>query len=613
VFCSLALVAGLWLASCPVRADVETLNAAVLKKVKAATVHLEVNLPNGKTVEGSGFFTDEPGVIVTNAHVLGMRDVDSRPPVKIAVTVRSGEADSRTLPARLLGVDRDSDLAVLRVEGKDLPEAIPVVPAKDLIETADVFIFGFPLGKRLGKNITVGRSSVTSLRKQGGALKEIQVNGGIHPGNSGGPVVNGKGEVVGVAVSAIHGTALHFAIPGETVQGVLNGKLVSVSVDLGWKDGDVVKMPYRLVAVDPLRRIRKMTVETWVAPRDPKRPPSVPGKPQPGDTERKTIPVKYEFQPVTSVELTLPPPQEGKAYWIQPSYVTTKGVTYWRNAWSPPLGSPLERKTLTLRYQPRLGHTQPVELETQGSFKIQGEHEEHTLAVNSKSTLAEQSAAARSGETLPLRLGYRGFSLAILQDGKVIKGDDDLKQDINNIRFLVANVEMDGDGAVANTKADLSKVPRTSREFLEPIGDQLLQGLELVAVPLPKGDLKPLQTWNVQRIILLGVPQVGLGVQAQADIKYTYLGTRLHYKREIAFLNVTGRMKGVRGDGLGVGGKIEGGMQVALDTGEVLSSTMDFKAEADVKLKGGDGKLFGTLKVQVKRDVPPPAPKSKKE
>jgi S1-C subfamily serine protease len=127
----------------------QQLNLAVLKKVKEGTVHLEVSLPNGTTAEGSGFFTDEPGVVLTNAHVLGMLDGDSRPPAKVTITVKSGEADSRSLPGKLLGVDRGSDLALLRVEGKDLPQALKVVPAKNVNETQEVFIFGFPLGKRL--------------------------------------------------------------------------------------------------------------------------------------------------------------------------------------------------------------------------------------------------------------------------------------------------------------------------------------------------------------------------------------------------------------------------------------------------------------------------------
>ena len=129
---ALALITGMSLAASLVLAEGESLAPAVLKKVKAATVHLEVSLPGGGSAEGSGFFTDEPGVILTNAHVLGMLDADSRPPLKILATLDSGEANSRTLVAKFVGVDRESDLALLRVEGKNLPKPITVVPAKDL-------------------------------------------------------------------------------------------------------------------------------------------------------------------------------------------------------------------------------------------------------------------------------------------------------------------------------------------------------------------------------------------------------------------------------------------------------------------------------------------------
>jgi S1-C subfamily serine protease len=604
--CSLGLILSCLAAALPAWGEGTALDVAVLKKVKAATVHLEVTLPNGNVVEGSGFFTDEPGVILTNAHVLGMLDADSRPPTAIAATLNSGEADSRTLPGKLLGVDRGSDLAVLRVEAKDLPAALQVVPAKDLSETEEVFVFGFPLGKRLGKNITVSKSSVSSLRKENGILKQVQVNGGMHPGNSGGPVVNGKGQVVGVAVAIIRGTQLNFAIPGETVQGFLAGKIVSLAADLGYKDGDRIKMPFRLVVVDPLGRLQKVVVETWTGEPGQRRRPggTTPPKPLPGDSERQAVAVSYDKQPVTRVELSLPPQEDAKkVYWMQPSYVNGSGQTVWYGAWAPLLGTPVERKPIKLRYQPKLDNTRQTELVSEGSFRVLVEGEEHSLTMNAKSTVSERSAAQKAGDVLPVRLEYRGFAMNLLEDKKPVK-DEEMKRDVQTIRLVSADVEMEADGNVGRTKANLEKVPRVSREFITAVSDQMLQSLELVAVPLPEGELKPLQTWKVRRAVALGTAL--LSVSAQADIKYTYLGTRLLGNREIAILDVKGTVRGLRGAGLNVGGTVSGGSQVALDTGEVLSATMDFKADMDVETKGGKAKLFGNLKVQVRRDVPPP-------
>jgi hypothetical protein len=595
--------------------DSAKIDAAALKRVKAAAVHLEVTLPGGGTVEGSGFFTDEPGVVLTNAHVLGMLDADSRPPTKVAVTINSGEADSRTAAAKLLGVDRGSDLAVLRVEGKDFPEALKVVPAKDLKETDEVYIFGFPLGKRLGKNITIVKTTVSSLRKDGGRLNQIQVNGGIDPGNSGGPVVNAKGEVVGVSVSGITGTQLRFAIPGEKVQTFLNGHLTGLGAELGYIDGDNVRMPFRLSVVDPLGRLKDVAVETWNGPlstgASPRYRPESATQPAPalGDTEHKAVPVNYEKQPDTKLELVLPRVQDARSvYWIQPSYVNGSGERAWWRAWAPNLAPPVERKEITLAYKPPPGRAQLTELSNNGSFRVQAGGEEHSFTVNSKSLIVERTAAQKAGAVLPIHIGYNHFTLGLSEDNKPVKADDDVKEDVNNLaRFFGADVEMDEDGNLAKSKIDVTKAPRASREFATDIGEQLMQGLELVAVPLPKGTVKPLQTWNVPRTVELG--PAGIGVASLADIRYTYLGTNLRGKREVAFLNVSGTVKGVRGAGLNVGGKVTGSTQVALDTGEVLSANLNFKADADVERKGGGkARLTGTLDVQLRRGVAPPAP-----
>ena len=136
-----------------------------------------------------------------------------------------------------------------------------------------------------------------------------------------------------------------------------------------------------------------------------------------------------------------------------------------------------------------------------------------------------------------------------------------------------------------------------------------MQAVELVAVPLPDGTMKPLQSWKVQRNVMLGIP--GLSVPAVAEIKYIYMGTRMLRDREIAVLDIKGSLKGLRGAGLNIGGTVSGASQVALDTGEVLSSSMDFKADVDLETRSGKAKLFGTLLVRVRRDIPAAAAPAK--
>jgi hypothetical protein len=225
--------------------------------------------------------------------------------------------------------------------------------------------------------------------------------------------------------------------------------------------------------------------------------------------------------------------------------------------------------------------------------------------------VAEHLPAGKSGDLWPIRVDYRGFTMTLLDDKKVVAAGEEAKRQARNVRLLGANMEMEADGNVASASGDFARLPVGSRELMKPISEQTLQALELVAVPLPQGVMHPLLSWKVQRTILMG--STLLGVPAQANIQYTYLGTRALNKREIAFLNITGKVRGLRGAGLNVAGTIDGGSQVALDTGEVLSATMNFKADMDVDLKRDKAKLFGNLTVRVRRDPPaspsPPAPK----
>src|SRR5262249_38069983 len=150
-------------------------------------------------------------------HVIGMLHGDGRKPKLVEASLNSGELNERVMTAQVLGVDRASDLAVLRVNEANLPPPLDVRSAATLRETEPVYVFGFPFAAELGKNIAVSTSSVSSLRKDGGIITRVQVNGGMHPGNSGGPVVNTRGEVIGVAVSVIRGSQINFAVPGDFV------------------------------------------------------------------------------------------------------------------------------------------------------------------------------------------------------------------------------------------------------------------------------------------------------------------------------------------------------------------------------------------------------------
>jgi serine protease Do len=163
---------------------------------------------------GSGFITDPNGTIVTNAHVVAGA-------TRVSVAMRDG----KTFPAKVLGVDEQNDLAVLKIDAKELPVA-PLGNSDDVIIGEWAIAIGNPYGFLLGNtepSVTAGVVSATGRNligqtEGGGAYVDmIQTDASINPGNSGGPLVNADGVVIGVNTSIYSPSGgsigLGFAIP----------------------------------------------------------------------------------------------------------------------------------------------------------------------------------------------------------------------------------------------------------------------------------------------------------------------------------------------------------------------------------------------------------------
>src|SRR5213593_3298875 len=165
---------------------------------------------------GSGFVISPDGVVITNQHVTQGAE-------QIVVTTRDG----RDFPAKLLGEDPLTDIAVLRVNGSDLPVA-PLGQSTDLMIGEWVLAIGNPFAYLLGNSeptVTAGVVSATGrnlLPSEGQAgiyVGMIQTDAAINPGNSGGPLANASGQVVGVNSNILTpsggSVGVGFAIPIE--------------------------------------------------------------------------------------------------------------------------------------------------------------------------------------------------------------------------------------------------------------------------------------------------------------------------------------------------------------------------------------------------------------
>ncbi|HEY1861798.1 MAG TPA: trypsin-like peptidase domain-containing protein, partial [Gemmataceae bacterium] len=360
----------------------------VLRKVKRRTALILVTVAEGHA-SGTGFFAVEDNVLLTNAHVLGMLNPEAEPPKTIDVVVDSGEKDEQKFGAQILAVDRESDLAVLRVilrpgqASGTIPKPLEVKPASDLLETQKVYVFGFPFGPQIGEEITVSTSQVSSFRKDStGKLVRVQVNGGMQPGNSGGPVVNANGQVIGVAVSVIRNTPINFAIPGERVRGLFQGRIKEKSFGQPYIQDSKVIMPVSIHMVDPLQKITDVSLDIWTGDANKPRP-AVSGetpKQLPGDSDHLVAKLAYRIEKgkgkvdavgVATSDIVLPPLPSGKFYYVQPSWVKGENGT---REWDRGVvldTQPVERKSAKLVLQQQKGE-RILTLETDRFLDIHG-------------------------------------------------------------------------------------------------------------------------------------------------------------------------------------------------------------------------------------------------
>ncbi len=174
---------------------------------------------------GSGFVIDPEGYIVTNAHVVSGAQrvrVVLPPPGADGSLATALSSKVTIVPARIIGQAREIDLAVLKVEGVKLA-ALPLAAYRDLRQGETVFAFGSPQGLRN----TVTHGLVSAVARQidpDSPLIYIQTDAPVNPGNSGGPLVNVDGEVVGMNTFILSQSGgnegLGFAIPCATVRTV---------------------------------------------------------------------------------------------------------------------------------------------------------------------------------------------------------------------------------------------------------------------------------------------------------------------------------------------------------------------------------------------------------
>lgn len=200
----------------------------MLEEFMDSVVIIDVVLPNGTSM-GTGIVTTTDGYIVTNYHV-----VDDAEEISVRFY-----GETKPVSAKLIGYKEIDDIAVIKVDRKDLKAAVYAKSSECRVGER-VYAVGTPEGDEFGWSVTQGIISSADreikiyddegiLEKK---MKVIQTDASVNPGNSGGPLINSKGQVVGIITLKLSESAgMGFAIPSEGALEIINAIITTGSAD----------------------------------------------------------------------------------------------------------------------------------------------------------------------------------------------------------------------------------------------------------------------------------------------------------------------------------------------------------------------------------------------
>jgi S1-C subfamily serine protease/HEAT repeat protein len=342
-----------------------------LKELKAASVYLKVQAA-ATNARGSGFVVHAQGdtvYVVTNHHVISPSEhpdepertlpprlgprmpglpigprLPRRPRRGVALTgpsspradsitavFYSGTAKEQSLTATVVGDEEDDDLAILRIQGViDAPRPIDCRRTPALMETMPVVAFGFPFGEQLDRKktnpaVTVTKGVISSLRGKGEEVEGVQLDLDLNPGNSGGPVVDENGALIGVAVAKVVNTRIGFAVPVPKLNQLLQGRIDPPAVLQKLTVPSGITLRVRAAAADPLGKLRSPILLYGLA-----KDVRMPAKGVNGWTplaDAKSSPLTIQGTEASATLALTPPPSGEVTILAQVSYQTATGQT----------------------------------------------------------------------------------------------------------------------------------------------------------------------------------------------------------------------------------------------------------------------------------------------
>ena len=644
-----------------------------LEQSKRATVFIDVEDKFGGGGYGSGWFGIEQNIVITNAHVIGMKSPNSPPPAKITIFMNSGEngqnpgVKQREIPhqrIKIIAVDRFHDIAILEISGEtDLPKPFKVQPSAKVKERQGITVLGFPLGvdparttgSRKQPSVSVRPSSVTALRYDDfGILRNVQVEGGVNHGNSGGPQIDAEGNVIGMTVSGLGNafalTQVCFAVPTEHIQGILAGRIDKLTADTAFKDNGMVHIPITISAQDPMKRLKAVGVGFWIG--DTSSGIRPPGEVRKGtinsDKDYKEITLTYD--PVTKKatgELVFPQLTPGQSYWIQPFYSNTITAKYYMAGIAVDTkGPPVDRVPANLTYSLRQNQVRPFTLTSTNAEEdfIEGDdngdiNEITKYIITMKGTETVLAADTTDSQNAArLRLKYDDCDLTGeegTREGKILPPQLLLRLK-TGIKPLEAFAYVNKSGGIYKSRtSSLAVTDQLAKVLGPPMSTIALGALQECSIPLPNREVKAGETWGGSRVVPYalsfvesvrksakdGQPQSPPGSRQRPggnnsavsevgkrdytfnqEIKFTYEGTRLRGGRSEAVIKYDGKISPVAGKSKdSISGSTKGYAYIDVSSGVIIEAKIESELELDTSLQGLKRRTYSINKYSLTR------------
>jgi hypothetical protein len=230
------------------------------------------------------------------------------------------------------------------------------------------------------------------------------------------------------------------------------------------------------------------------------------------------------------------------------------------------------------------GQTDPVNIQTGNTFSlIDDDDDRFNLKSNSSSKVREETRDVKADGACETSAGVTEFDFQLSVDDRNSDMPDRIKKMLSEMKGLSIIMNYSPNGEVTMTRNDFSRLKTPGYQSqLEQYATNIRDPLELTSIPLP-GAVNPGQTWKSTR--RMGVTAVEGYQPGQAEITYTYLGTRQYAGREVAVVTAAGDVKGVQGSSLK--GKVSGSALVDVASGRVVKANMHLDIVCYVSLGFG--------------------------